>query len=787
MTQGSPPTGNDGTAFAEQLRRYRLRAGLSQEALAEKVGLAPVTIGALERGVRRRPYPHTRQVLADALGLVGSERADFIAQPSAEAEPATPATNLPLPRTPIIGRAGEIGALRELIRRDDVRLVTLTGSGGVGKTRLALDVARTLEEDFSGGIWFVQLAPVTEPALLPQALGNALGLQDTPGVPLVDTIRHQLGRQPSLLVLDNCEHLVEPCAALADQLLTACPGLRILATSREPLQITGEHRWRVPLLAAPDLEDPTGALRDFDLSRYPAVELFVVRAKAVVASFELTSENAPTVARICSRLGGLPLAIELAAARIGVLTPSQILTKLDDALHLLTHGSSVTPTRQQSMRATLDWSYQLLDAGEQATIIRLAVFAGRFDLDAAETVCAALDPPREDVLDLLASLVDKSLVLVEEDRTATVARYHLLEPVRQYMLDHLLASGESKEVRDRHLAHYLALAESIAPALHGPDQLNWLDRLDDERDNLRAALSWAQESAASNLGRRLAVALAPYWEDRGYLSEGRHWLAAMLNLPVAEPDVRDVAHLRAQVLLAAGRLAQWQTDLQAAEDLLNESLALARSLDDHLTVAEALVYLGTVRRRQGDFEASRAVLEESLKLYESLDDRSGRALAMLTLGVTLRQLQMLDRSASLIEGSLQRFEQTGDLRWTAMAHTMLGATGFARGDVDQSMRHTLAGLAEHQRIGDQTLAVLGLIVLIEMLAMQQRAVEATRAVGLLTRLSETLNMAIDPNDESGFEMILSSLRCRLGPEEFDRIQAEGAALTLDQLLEELVE
>jgi len=402
--------------------------------------------------------------------------------------PSTPGGQVPAPQTSLIGRTQELAALRDLLLHADERLLTLTGVGGCGKTRLALHLAADLAPTFPRRVWLVELAPLADSTLLSLAVAAALGVRETAEHTTLDAVSAALGTHPTLLVLDNCEHLIDACAALADQLLAACPTLRILATSREPLQITGERQYRLASLAVPD----TDHLPDLDiLARSPAVQLFVTRAQAVVPTFHLSTANASLVAHICARLDGIPLALELAAARIRVLSLAQILARLDDAFHLLVGGSRVAPTRQQTLRASLDWSHTLLTEPEGAVFHRLSVFAGGYTLEAAEAVCADDELPPAEVFEVLTRLVDKSLVVVMQGDVS--AWYRLLEPVRQYALQHLIARGEAAATEARHAAFYTALAEQSAPALCGLEQALWLVRLEREQGNLRAALQWATE------------------------------------------------------------------------------------------------------------------------------------------------------------------------------------------------------------------------------------------------------------------------------------------------------
>ncbi|HET7037693.1 MAG TPA: NB-ARC domain-containing protein, partial [Thermomicrobiaceae bacterium] len=561
--------------------------------------------------------------------------------------PIERAHNLPAPRDRLIGRAREIEAVRELLLGGTHRLVTLTGMGGAGKTRLALEVVWTLRERFPGGVWLVELAGVADDASLPETVASALGLLQVPDSSPTEALIAFLRTRSPLLVLDNCEHLIAAVANLAEQLLDRCPGLRMLTTSREPLQIAGERQLRVGPLALPGAERFASVE---EVAHAPAVELFVARARDVAPGFALSPENAPVVAAICIRVDGVPLALELAAARVRVLTVEQILARLDDSMRLLTGGSRSGLTRQQTLKATLDWSYDLLGEPERAGLRRLSVFARGGGLDAAEAVCGGGEIAPEDLLEVLTRLVDKSLLVV--DGTGVAARYRLLEPVRQYAAQQLDEAGERARVKSAHARFYHALATRAALFLHGPDQIAWLDQLEAEHDNLRAALQWSLAEGDPVLGLHLAVALSPFWEARGRLSEGRRWLEALLAAPDAEGLP---AELRTRALLAVGRLAQWLADPDAAAPL-EAALALARQRGDQAVVVEALAYLGAVRRHAGAQEDSARLLEESLTLARAAGDEAGIALALLTFGVTMRFQGNYAPSVPLLVEGLERFQ-----------------------------------------------------------------------------------------------------------------------------------
>jgi predicted ATPase/DNA-binding CsgD family transcriptional regulator len=505
-----------------------------------------------------------------------------------------------------------------------------------------------------------------------------------------------------------------------DQLLAACPALRILATSRELLQIADERQYRVSPLALPDPDNATSA---DEIGRSPAVQLFVVRAQAVAPAFSLTAVNAPIVAHICARLDGIALALELAAARVRVLSLAQIRDRLDDAFHVLVGGSRVAPTRQQTLRATLDWSHALLTEPERALFRRLAVFAGDYTLEAVEAVCPGTDLPAAAVLEVLTRLVDKSLVVV--DSAGEEAWYRLLEPVRQYGLEHLTARGEADATRERQAMFSLTLAEQAAPALHGPEQDTWLARLERSHGNLRAALSWVRETGEWAIGLRLATALVPFWEAHGHLAEGRQWLNAALAAPTeAVPPT-----LRMRALAGAGRLTHLHAAYDEAERLHRESLALARELGDAEGIATALTELGMVARVQRELARSIQLIEEGLARFRALGDEAGIAVALLNLGTTVGNEGEMPRAVALLTDSLTRFEALGDLRLIAVSQAILGGVLLKQGDLDAATRSLAAGLAGHGRRADRWFATYTLMMLARVQVARERWEAAAHLLG----------------------------------------------------------
>lgn len=468
--------------------------------------------------------------------------------------------NLTIQLTSFIGREREITEVKRVL--GGTRLVTLTGSGGAGKTRLALQVAADVVEAYPNGIWLAEFAPIADPTLVPKIVASALNVPEQPGHNMTETLTDSLRRKTLLLVLDNCEHLLTDCAELTTALLRACPQVRILTTSREALGVPGETLWRVPSLSLPDAgQVPTVE----DMVQCEAVRLFVDRAVATAPEFAITPKNASAIARICQRLDGIPLAIELAAARVKVLAVDQIAARLDDRFRLLTGGSRIAVPRQQTLRATMDWSYGLLLEKERAVFRQLSVFAGGWALEAAEAVCVGKRIKKHAVLDLLAELVEKSLVEMETQDGE--ARYRFLETIRQYSWEKLVESKEAAAVRTRHRDWYLALAERAESELHGPQQGVWLERLESEHDNLRAALRWSKtEEGGAEAWLRLAGALHWFWNIRGHASEGRDWLEGALSTK------RDTsASVRARALCGAGILAWRQGDINRASMLLQEA------------------------------------------------------------------------------------------------------------------------------------------------------------------------------------------------------------------------
>jgi predicted ATPase len=531
--------------------------------------------------------------------------------------------NLPSELTSLVGRTEAIAELRRLLV--SARLLTLTGPGGIGKTRLALALGQTLLPDYQDGVWLVELAALADPALVAPTAAAAFGIQES-GMPLLEHLAEVLGRRVMLVVLDNCEHVARGCAELADSLLRSCPGLQILATSRERLDVSGEVIWRVPGLNVPERGRMKDPLRQTE--KIEAVQLFAERARAA-SGFRLGTHNSGAVTELCRQLEGIPLAIELAAGRTNVLTPQEIAHRVGDLFGVLIGGSRTAPIRQQTMRATLDWSYGLLSDSERTLFNRLSVFAGGWTLEAAEAVCADPKPPglirTEEVLELIGRLVDRSLVVAEPTESGSM-RYRMLEPLRQYANERLRKKGEDGAVRARHRDWCLALAEAAWPALIGPDQHMWFVRLTREHDNLRAALELTlQEPVDAVPALRLAGGLHWFWWRHGHASEGRAWLARALELDDRLGTSREPAaqHARLDALKGAAILARGQGEYEAAETFCTAMLALAQEVNDPAAKADALYWGGFNAVALGDSERGSSLIEESLSLWRQVGDPWG--------------------------------------------------------------------------------------------------------------------------------------------------------------------
>ncbi len=604
--------------------------------------------------------------------------------------------NLPRQLTRFIGREKETGQVVALVRA--AALVTLTGTGGVGKTRLSLAVAEKLLGDFPDGAWFVELAVLSDPALVLPAVAGVLGVQETPGRVINASVADFLRAKRLLLILDNCEHLVAAVARLADELLRACPALHVLATSRELLGVGGEVAFRVPSLSIPDA---AGLPPIETLNQYDAIRLFLERAQTASAGFTLAKDNAEDVVKICQRLDGIPLAIELAAARLRVLSASQIALRLDDVFRLLTGGSRTALPHHQTLRALIDWSYYQLSPAEQSLLCQLAMFSGGWTLEAAEALCNG-----NDTLDLLSSLVDKSLVLVSHGQD-NERRYHMLETVRQYARERLWEKGSVDTLRRQHLDYFLRLAEASETDLRGRNQKATLDRLEAELGNLRAALEWSFEE--NNIAElRLAGALKWLWHIRGHRTEGLHWLEEGLSVETqsrgSSPLAPDHIELRAKALGAAGCLRTMQREMDKAAVWLGESLELYRQLGTQGKngAAFALNWLGLGAFFKDDNTRAIALAQESLALYRETGDEFGQGECLKLIGDSLSGTEP-DRAKVILEENLALQKKIGDPDGTATAYYSLGRLAVRQNDMERSAELLAFSQDYYRKVGNRDL------------------------------------------------------------------------------------
>jgi predicted ATPase len=815
-------------AFGDLLRRHRVAAGLTQEELAEHAGLSVRAISDLERGAKHVPRKGTLQMLLDALDLSREERAALevaarrFGGSVLTEQGRTPFSSLLTAQTTsFFGREHELAAVTALLESPDVRLLTLTGPGGIGKTRLALQAAVSVLDTFQDGVSLASLASVRAPELVVPAIAESLGVREAGEQPLSETLKNFLRGQQRLLVLDNFEHLQAAHSVVAE-ILDACPEVKVLVTSRAVLHLTREHLFDVPPLPAPD----PGHLMDLEKVRqYDAVRLFCERARAVKTDFELTQENAGPIVAICHRLDGLPLAIELAAARIRVLSPPMLLAQLRGSLSLLTSGALDMPERHQTLRGAIEWSYTLLEEDERKLFSRLAVFAGGCTLEAADAVCNHDGALSRHILDGLSSLVDKSLVTVQEPRSPaewTGPRFGMLETIREYARETMTATEEGKVLPRWHTDFFLRAVDEAEPRLLGPEQVEWLARLDADLDNLRVALARALATGEPAIGLRVAAGLWRYWLARGLLTEGRRWLEDFLVIAARHPtDRRALRLLEAKARIWAAALAMDQGDYGRAVVLSEEGLALSRRLSDGCGIALSLNVLGNVAHYQGDNERALARFEEGLALFRDLGNTWGVALALNNVGLVSRSQENSERAAAAFEQSVAMQRRLGDIWSLAIVLDNLGELWQQQGDCGRAAALHEESLALRRELGDvrgiaDSLSALALVaqhqdqgaraaslyreglalyrkvgdtwriaVCLEGLAvaahMEGQAADAARLFGAASALREAIGHPLPVSERGEYDRDVTSVRDALGDEAFSAAWAAGRVMSPEEV------
>lgn len=764
-----------------------------------------------DRTAALEQYEKCKQALGKELGIEPSSETlavyESIKTKIGTGSTAARLTNLPRPLTSFVGRHDQSQEIMRLLRGVQA-IVTLTGVGGSGKTRLAIQVGHQLVGEYADGIWWVDLAPLTDDSLVPPRLAHALGVQERTDQAWTETLLEFLRTKRMLLVIDNCEHLIAACAPLIETIAMQCPRVQILATSREALGIGGEHVWHIPTLAVPNAV----GLAEW-LLQYESIRLFVERATAANSYFSLTPQNVPAVVQICQRLDGMPLAIELAAARITTISPEQIAERLDNRFALLTSHSRTVPSRQQTLRATLDWSYDLLTETEAELLRQLAVFVGGFTLESLEAVAELHS--NDSVLEVLSRLVDKSLVVVEQHETI---RYRLLETIREYALEKLHGADESTPLRDRHLGHCLHFMEATEPRLFKAEQGLWMNRLELEHDNLRAALAWSLNSQHIDSGLRLASALLWFWYTHDYWSEGRHWYKQTLHRGGAASD-----SARAKALYSAAFLATFQNEYQEAETFGEAALALCRELDDargmgwslftlgvaasdqnQLERAETLAQaslallrqsgdkyeigfatelLGEIARHRGDYSRARSFVEESLALHREVGNTFGIALELMSLGWVVLLRQDYQHARAFVQESLALWQALGYKRGVALDLWTLGGIERGLGNDALARAHLRQAVILLGQAGDRWLLAYCLEGLAGTAHAQGEFERAARLFGAAEALRQAIGAPLTPADRAEGEKHWQALQALLGDHAFDTAWAAGHALSQTQAVE----
>ena len=813
--------------FGKWLRQRRRALDLTQKALANQVGCAEITVRRMEADAYK-PSKELAFVLFEKLGIPEPERDQWVhfARGVAEFPKKYPISltdnqknNLPLSLTSFIGREKEQAEITDLLKNK--RLVTLTGVGGIGKTRLSIQVASRFLDYFSDGIWLMEFAPISDPALVGQIGVKTLGLVDQGNRPPQKILTDYLKEKKVLLVLDNCEHLIQACAELAGALVRACPSLKILATSREALGIDGEFVYRVPSLTIPDVLHTTFE----NLSEYEAVQLFIERAQSALTGFELTKENASSVAQVCQHLDGIPLALELAAARVQLLRVEEIATHLDDRFYLLASNNRTDLPHHRTLKAMIDWSHDLLTETEQVLLRRLSIFAGGWTLEAAVNVCTDKDNINvSDILDLLTSLANKSLITVERNQ-GKETRYSMLETIRQYAHEKLRKSGRVDLMRQLHLVYFLDFAEQGNAQIHGPDQVAWMDRLEKDADNFRAALDWCISKQSTEYALRLLSALIWTWDWRGYLSE----IYNRFDQVHALPDVSNYPAPYASLLNHIGNNSYFAGKIHYTQAVLKESqeIWLKLGFDGELGLAQIFDILGEIALyNDDDTRKARSLFERSFKLYQKhgaeqgmawltyqfgslanaqgnyneaenqymkslakfseIGDKSKIALILSGLGEMARVTDDYKRAGKYWEQNLELFQELKARFALAWPYIGLGWVSLHTGDLEKAGNLFTEGLILSNESSNDMNIALALIGLAGVLGMTGKPEQAAQLFGKAEVLLEGLSQ-LEPADQKDFDYYVSVARRHLKKSAFEKAWGKGRAMAIGDAIKYAIE
>ena len=771
-------------SFGYWLKLKRKALDLTREELAKRVGYSAATIRKIE-DEERSPSAQVVERLVEVFKIPQNERTDFLrfARGDWKSAPTeikdnipwqsstkSVRSNLPATTTSLIGREKEIQEVREYLSKEDIRLVTLLGPPGIGKTRLSIECARASISDFADGIFFVALAPLDDPSHIAPAIAQALGFVGLTNISTVEQLKEGIGEKQMLLVLDNCEHLIEDVSSLASGLLSTCSRLKILATSRETFRILGEWLYPVPAF---DLPKESSSINIESASKFPALILFAERARSVRPDFALTADNIQTVATICAHLDGLPLVIELIAARMRLLSPESLLERLNEQFILSAAGMRAASARQKTLNDAIRWSYNLLSEEEQKLFACLSVFSGGFTLDMAEAIFSR-SVSEKSISDLIASLLDKSLLqlgVAREGRSET--RYSMLVTIQEYARERLQEKGEETEIRNRHLAYFLDLTKNADKELRGHNQLEWLYRLRPEVDNLRAALDWAIETAQTESALQLVRKLDWFWFIRADHTEGRQWLGRVLDMP--ETPLYPEAHAEALTQLA--HHAWLQTGEQDTRPLVEQALSIARAHNDKHNTARALSVLGLVLIHEANFVATETALEEGKALFQEVGDKWGYAHAVTCQALAARYQEDWTTVRALDEQGLALFREVGDRYFESVSLRDEGIRLVKQGETAQAKVFFAESLILAHQLDSK----------FEIAAVMRRVSEAEQRAGNHARAVRLDWAARNVLDSIGiqtllFENDLAPCRAALGESAYAEAVEQGRAMTMEQAI-----